>query len=148
VTELADFLRARYIEQRAALTQFLDGHDGPCLNYPEQDPEHYDEFDSCYRHIEVAQATPYRDATYGLADIAAKLAIIDDLLAERHHVNDGDCWYTCPAATEERDGGETCDDSRHGYPCDCGRDAGIERRLRLLALPFVGHPEYKEGWRP
>lgn len=59
--------------------------------------------------------------------------LIADITAERHLVIDGDCWYTCAAATEERDGGETCDDTRLGEPCDCGRDAQVQRRLRILA---------------
>lgn len=68
-----------------------------------------------------------------LRRIAADRKLLDDLLAERHHVNEGDCWYTCAAATEEADGGETCDDKRRGKPCDCGRDMRVARRVRLLA---------------
>lgn len=64
---------------------------------------------------------------------AADRKLIADLQAERHHVNDGDCWYTCSAATEERDGDKTCDDKRFGDPCDCGRDERVQRRLQLLA---------------
>jgi hypothetical protein len=71
-----------------------------------------------------------------LRRIAAERKLIADLLAERHFVNDGDCWYTCRAATEERDGGENCNDTERGKPCDCGRDTRVNRRLRLLA----------EGW--
>jgi hypothetical protein len=68
-----------------------------------------------------------------LRRIAADRSLLDDLLAERHAVNEGDCWYTCAAATEEVDGGETCDDDRRGKPCDCGRDIRVARRVRLLA---------------
>ncbi len=71
-----------------------------------------------------------------LRRIAADRALLDDLLAERHYVNDGDCWYTCRAATEERDGGENCNDEERGKPCDCGRDTRIHRYVRHLA----------EGW--
>jgi hypothetical protein len=71
-----------------------------------------------------------------LRRITAERALMADLLAERHFVNDGDCWYTCRAATEERDGGENCNDAERGKPCDCGRDTRVNRRLRLLA----------EGW--
>lgn len=71
-----------------------------------------------------------------LRRIKAERELLDDLLAERHEVVEGDCWYTCAAATEEHDGGETCDDTRRGKPCDCGRDARVERRIRLIA----------EGW--
>lgn len=68
-----------------------------------------------------------------LRRVNADRALLADLLAERHEVVDGDCWYTCVAATEERDGGENCDDDRRGGPCDCGRDARVGRRVRLLA---------------
>lgn len=71
-----------------------------------------------------------------LRRIAAERRMLDDLLAERHHVNDGDDWYTCAAATEDRDGGETVDDTRRGKPCDCGRDARVNRRVQTMA----------EGW--
>jgi hypothetical protein len=70
-----------------------------------------------------------------LRRIAADRELIADLLAERHLTVD-DCWYTCAAATEDRDGGETCDDVRLGKPCDCGRDARVQRRVRIMA----------EGW--
>lgn len=83
-----------------------------------------------------------------LREIDAKRRLVDDFTSERHHVNDGDCWYTCPAATEARDGGETCDDSRRGGACDCGRDARVERRLRLLAFPYEARPGYRAEWRP
>ncbi|WP_158697873.1 DUF6221 family protein [Streptomyces prunicolor] len=68
-----------------------------------------------------------------LRRIAADRKLLDDLLGEKHQVVEGDCWYTCAAATEERDGGETCDDSRLGKPCDCGRDTRVARRVLLLA---------------
>jgi hypothetical protein len=80
-----------------------------------------------------------------LAEVEAKRRIIDDLIGERHDVVDGDCWYCCPAATEERDGGQR-DDDRLGKPCDCGRDARLLRRLRLLALPYANRPGYKDEW--
>lgn len=82
-----------------------------------------------------------------LAEVEAKRALIDDLLAQKHTVV-GDDWYTCAAATEERDGGESCIDGRAGGPCDCGRDAHIIRRLTLMTLPYADHPDHKPDWRP
>lgn len=84
----------------------------------------------------LAHHIALQDPAVVLRRCAADRALLDDLTAERHHVNDGDCWYTCAAATEHRDGGETCDDERRGGPCDCGRDTRVQRRVRLLA----------EGW--
>ncbi|MGW2861935.1 DUF6221 family protein [Streptomyces sp. NPDC001205] len=79
-------------------------------------------------HLIATHADP--DAV--LCRIAADRKLLDDLLAETHDVVE-DCWYTCAAATEEADGGETCDDNRRGKPCDCGRDARVTRRVQLLA---------------
>lgn len=43
-------------------------------------------------------------------------------LRRKHFVLDEDRWYTCPAATDERDGGHTCNDNPEGV-CACGADA-------------------------
>jgi hypothetical protein len=67
-----------------------------------------------------------------LRRVAADRRLLDDLLNERHEVVEDD-WYTCPAATVERDGGECCDENRIGDPCNCGRDERAKRRVRLLA---------------
>jgi len=128
VSEIADFLRARYAERRDKAESI---HNLGCGSI------RYDGTCDCEEPAAV------------IAVLDAKLALIDDLLAEQHEVIQGDCWYTCAAATEERDGGETCDDGRHGGPCDCGRDARVRRRLAILAQPFAGHPDHKgEEWAP
>jgi hypothetical protein len=150
VTDLADFLRARLLERRAIAEA---ASPGPWSVNAESDEvlaadgiTVADGFALSGRQLRATTAhVAANDPAYVLADIDSKLALLDDLLAERHHVNDGDCWYTCPAATDERDGGENCDDNRHGGPCDCGRDERVERRLRLLTQPFARHPEYQEG---
>lgn len=67
-----------------------------------------------------------------LRQVAAMRKILEDALAQRHMVIDGDCWYTCPAATEERDGGSTCDETA-GSTCGCGRDARLQRTVAALA---------------
>jgi hypothetical protein len=59
--------------------------------------------------------------------------LVDDIHAERHYVNDGDCWYTCPVATEDRDGGTSCCSQNRGEPCDCGRDRRVARHLSMAA---------------
>lgn len=40
----------------AAAREFLlpIEHDGPCVNYEDQNPEWYDEYDSCSRHLRAA----------------------------------------------------------------------------------------------
>jgi hypothetical protein len=88
------------------------------------------------------------DPASTLARVAAHRAILADILAEKHFVLEDDCWYTCRAATEERDGGETCNDEERGKACDCGRDARVLRRVRLLAAGYAGRDGYDEAWMP
>ncbi|SES03643.1 DUF6221 family protein [Streptomyces qinglanensis] len=153
MNDIADFLRARYAEQRALALAASPG--------PWQPNAEHDEV-IAIDGITVAEGFALsgrqlratvdhlaaHDPTAVIADLDAKLALVADLDAERHAVVE-DCWYTCAAATEERDGGETCDESRLGGPCDCGRDARIDRRLEILARPFARHPDHKgEEWAP
>lgn len=95
---------------------------------------------------ELAHADRH-DPARVLAEVDAKRRILDDILAETHLVIEEDCWFTCGAATEERDGGHTCSEGK-GDRCDCGRDARVERRLRLLALLYAEHPDYRPEWAP
>jgi hypothetical protein len=67
-----------------------------------------------------------------LRQVAATRELLADLQADEHlAVEDG--WYSCAAATDDRFGNVCADESRAGGPCDCGRDAAVERRVRLLA---------------
>lgn len=163
MTEIADFLRARIAERRALAEAVprgpwtwahaesdtgtydsLSGPDEEVLSSGDADgyKSWIDKHDGLNAYLAIAQPEEV------IADCDGKLALIDDLLAERHAVVD-DCWYTCGAATEERDGGETCHETRQGGPCDCGRDARVHRRLAVLAQPFAGHPDHKgEEWAP
>lgn len=100
-------------------------------------------FESTEDALHIAAHDPART----LLEIEAKRQLLADALAEKHVVVE-DCWYTCPAATEERDGGETCNDADSDKPCNCGRDARVERRLRLLAMSYADHPDHREEWRP
>lgn len=59
--------------------------------------------------------------------------IVERVTALKHHVVEGDCWFTCAAATEEQDGGDTCRDDA-GDECECGRDALVDALLRDLAV--------------
>jgi hypothetical protein len=73
-----------------------------------------------------AQYIARHDPARVLADVDAKRQII-----EEHTDLDG---AICPTCTEQ-------DTYRtpQAEPC---------RTLRLLALPYAGHPAYREGWRP
>lgn len=93
------------------------------------------------REAAVGRTAP--DAARRRAEFTALQRLVDDLMSERHLVAE-DCWYTCAAATTERDGQETCNENRRGGPCDCGRDARVLRRLFLLAAPYADHPDCPE----
>lgn len=81
-----------------------------------------------------------------LAECAAKRAIIEAVGAWRHEVVE-DCWYTCAAATEERDGGTCCDDNRRDVgECDCGLDYRVARILGPLAAIHADHADYDPSW--
>jgi hypothetical protein len=82
-----------------------------------------------------------------LAECAAKRRIVAEVESWRHLVVE-DCWYTCPAATEEREGETTCNDATRGGSCDCGRDLRAQRVLAPLALPYADHPDYRAEWAP
>lgn len=152
MTALADFLRARYEEarqreqgKRTVVPSVFDDHEVE-WRYNLGEPETLYVNGHSYpveKYTEIATA-PAPDPDV-IADLDAKLALLEDLLAERHDVVE-DCWYTCAAATEERDGGETCNEGRQGGPCDCGRDARVNRRLLILARPFAGRTDYQEDW--
>ncbi|MFC8676699.1 DUF6221 family protein [Streptomyces griseorubiginosus] len=86
----------------------------------------------------VGQHIALHDPHAVLRRVAADRRMLDDLLTEHHTVSD-DPFYTCPAATEEREG-ETNPSSRDGGACDCGRDARVYRRVQLLAEGY--------GWSP
>lgn len=67
---------------------------------------------------------------------AVETAIIAEIDSWQHHVSE-DCWYTCPAATEDREGETCCNDATVGTGCDCGLDA---RRARLRAALAAASP--------
>jgi hypothetical protein len=88
---------------------------------------------------------PFFDARRVLADCTARRRIIEAANGWRHEVVE-DCWYTCPAATEDVDGGECCDDARRGTACDCGRDRRVAVVLSALASVYADHPDFDPGW--
>ena len=154
MSEIAEFLRARYAEARErenakhrTVTSPFDGHVVEFRGLIGNEELYVDGHPyPAEKYFEIAtEPAPDPDV---IADLDAKLALLDDILAERHEVVE-DPWYTCAAATEEHDGGRCCDQNRRGKPCDCGRDTRVNRRLAILAQPFAGHPDHKgEEWAP
>ena len=74
-----------------------------------------------------------------IARCEAELALIADLLAETHFLDNRE-WYGCRAIDE--------DDKPTGCECTCGRDESVKRRLRLLASGYQHRPGYREeDWK-
>ncbi|MEU0658563.1 DUF6221 family protein [Streptomyces lavendulocolor] len=142
--DLTRFLKARFDEAMDALRRYHDGHDGPCMNYEGQDADAYDEHDSCVLHLQAAQATPYRSVEYGLVEVDAQQRIL--------------AMYS--SALEEREALRTRMRAAHGS--DHGEFARLHREeselievarrlepvVRALALPYAGHSDYRDEWRP
>ncbi|WP_055693400.1 DUF6221 family protein [Streptomyces prasinopilosus] len=156
MSEIGDFLRARYAERRAiaaAATPGLWRAEAYVYGLPEDgwgDPTHWEikagevdvvahqphEGGGIYEktdalHIEANQPEAV------IVDLDAKLAIVDEHPAATgwDGVNvDGTVCRTCGEISSDGEltGGP--------YPC---------RTLRLLAQPFAGHPDHKgEEWAP
>lgn len=81
-------------------------------------------------------------------EVEAKRQLLADVLADQHFRNEEDHWYSCAALTDDQGDPLCFDDTRAPGPCDCGRDDRVARRLRLLAVPYADHPDYREDWRP
>lgn len=113
----------------------MSGYWGAVVSW--RDDDHFDEPGvrgplDAFRH--AARWDPRRVLT----EVASKRALLDTLLAEKHHVCI-DQYYTCRAATVERDGGVYGEGDQPG-PCDCGRDERVHRYLQLLAQPYQEQP--------
>jgi len=89
-----------------------------------------------YQSAHIARHDPART----LRDVKAGRDLITAILAEPHDYNPCDEYYSCsqaedpdPPPGEGGPGSGCADDDRAGQPCDCGRDARVERLLRILA---------------
>ena len=97
---------------------------------------------------DVARHIARHDPARTLRDVKAGRDLLAAILAERHAVIPGDEFYSCsqaadpdPAPGEGGPGSGCSNEDRAGQPCDCGRDARVERLLRILA------GVYEEGGR-
>jgi len=125
--EVWAFCHARLDEAATALLELRDGHKGPCINYDGQNPEDYDAHDSCALHLAAAEATPYRDTGFGLADVAFKrLELEEHEPSLQAAVKDDVVTPMMVCATD-------------------GTDCPFIQRLAAL---YANHPDFKESWRP
>jgi hypothetical protein len=116
--DLIAFLRAQLDAEEAALIARRDGHPGECLNYEGQDPDGYDGYDSCYLHLRAAEATPYRDVEFGLAEVDAKRRILDWLVDCASKALDGNWW-----------------------------NLEVEDAFKAMAQPYASYPDFRDEWR-
>lgn len=78
-----------------------------------------------------AQHMIQQDPKRVLADVAAKREIIEAHPSGRDHHEGQDYCLEC--------GPSWNGNQPRGYPCTT---------IRLLALPYAGHPDYQESWKP
>jgi hypothetical protein len=107
---------------------------------------------NCYRNPRTGDrgANPQHIARHDparvLREVEAKRKILDELLSLPHYMWQNHDDYGCPKVLD-------AESWRYVYGtaeqvCDCGRDAHVDRSLRLLAAIFSDRPGYREEWRP
>lgn len=143
--DLIAFLNARY-DEREAVAVAAQGTIGGGGHWRQEDPfrEPGRIVDDCNDTVTYDEGAPTEeqarhvadnDPAFVLADVAAKRQIID-WHSSRHTVVDDFC-------VEE---GGPCTHAGESYCQIEGFDDC--RTLRLLALPYAGHPDYREEWKP
>lgn len=138
MSDIADFLRARYAERRELA---LSASPGPWRPNAEHDEilavdgiTVAEGFALSGRQLRATvDHIAANDPAGIIADLDAKLAILD----EHQDVNEGHCG--------------TCVNGHWGYPTHGGSSPQRYpcRTLRILAQPYVGHPDHEdERWAP
>ncbi|MBQ1118339.1 DUF6221 family protein [Streptomyces sp. C3-3] len=138
MTDLADFLRARYTEtrqreqaKRMVVPSVFDDHDvewrynlgEPETLYVNGHPYPAEEY------TEIAtRPAPDPDV---IADLDVKLALLDE------HEPGGRYWPDSPRQYCKTCGSGEPNEYPTDWPCPT---------LRILARPFAGHPGYQEDW--
>lgn len=122
---LVAFLRARY-DERAAKAEAAQP--GPWLNA-----------DGTVRAADGAEIVDWTSSAEHIAANDPK-SVLDDIATKRQIMEAHESLWR-PGAAPEHIGPacKTCSSEVEGWPCTT---------LRLLALPFAGHPDYSEDFRP
>jgi len=151
--DIAAFLRARLDEQEiagpgeVAWASFLRHG---MLAYTSVVSRNGDMWVANGQVVEPVGTTVIFDQAFVLADVAAKRQILHE------HLDDG-MWKHAEDGSLVRAGplGDRCSSCLDDGPL--AAEAGNEfaemrpypcRTLRLLALPYAGHPDYREEWKP
>lgn len=140
MSEIADFLRARYAERRAIAEAAAALQDDPENGWGIADSSGYAQTEKrrwisphigMIHEAEAAEHVVANNPTAIIADLDAKLAIVD-LHAPVELVGVGDLMDACAVCEVTGMYPE--------YPC---------KTLRILAQPFAGHADHKgEEWAP
>ena len=159
-TGLTAFLNARLDENEAAAKAAQLRFPGPWDRLVTPDSplpsavSLYDSRDESFGVIRGSYAAEHivrHDPARVLREVEAGRARIAGLLRRPPDFNPSDEHYSCSQAVsdESDEPGSGCSDpDRRGQPCDCGRDASIERMLRIDAAIWSDHPDYQEEWKP
>jgi hypothetical protein len=96
------------------------------------------------------RGVPYLTMDYPrvLTECEAKRRIMDELdtASRQHYTPFEEQWKWCPAARADIYGEEA---TQPEGPCDCPASWSDYKRapmLRLLALPYADHPDYRPDW--
>ena len=133
MNELVEWLRGVLDEIERRTIRYRDEHPGePCTTDIEGNPtgQYYSEYEPCERHIAAAEATPYRDAEFGLRQVEATRRILGE-------------YATAAVTLEELE--QDHDDAQYEW---LPRYQVLGEVVKLLALPYAGLPGYREEWRP
>lgn len=147
MTDLAEFLLARIAERRALAEAAGRGEDPPAWNGsflgtdgevttwrgdPVAKYADADEVAAYPLDIHVAMFISYNDPAYVLAECDANRRIVGEHTQRTTDYADAPAEQSCGRCGKY-------DEDPVPYPCPT---------LRLLALPYADHADYREEWRP
>jgi len=97
---------------------------------------------------EAAEHIRCHDIRDTIARCEAELAELDVIEAIPHQRVHDDEWFSCSQARDEHGELSCYHDNRVGEPCDCDRDALVDRLIRTKAYGYRHRPGYRPEWTP
>lgn len=141
MTDIVEFLRARYAEDEVIARAAGNGDDLSWAGWQlggQLEEAGWEHPETVNREAHVLR----HDPANVLADIDAKRRIVDEHLPRTVNIADYEQFQPgvviCSTCSYPHGQSVGADEYRP-HPC---------RTLRLLALPFAGHQDYREEWRP
>ncbi|MGS2645868.1 DUF6221 family protein [Streptosporangium sp. G12] len=96
--------------------------------------------DADLKHIAI------HDPRDTIARCEAELVELDVIEAIPHQRVHDDEWFSCSQARDEHGELSCYHDNRVGEPCDCGRDALVDRLIRAKAYGYRHRPGFNPEW--